>query len=1035
MSEEAKAGSARELRSPDLDALLNSSLDTFLPLDSTAAAPPKDSEPAEAPKAPPRTKTAEGGPPQEKAGGKISGAVLATVCQRCNNSLMHLYADSDPSQLDETMDVLITAARESRIPYMILRSLVAMRVELHNDQLAQNDPGLSLAPLVSALRTRGSDVFDPGEVARADGAIPVPLAKYVAWSALGAPTPSSKALIVKQLHSDGLSEHLGAFERFWEEDLCRLVTVEEPPVPQWKRDLARKKRERQAAQSSGDAVPAPGSKSLSGPNGSSGGNADRSQAATPAAAPGPAARPVANRAPASSDHGATSTNGVRPSHNASAPPPPPPPPPSETPEEPAATTVSQTYAPWDTAKPFYTSAEIASGSVQGDGTAKLFFPEGGGNALHLGTVARKYTASKMAVVPGGRYTAISKRILYNALGLFKSLQHDIALYNAAAAPETTAGQRRYLRKRLLQQMNEFGVRVDPSKQPTFESAELNDLVHLIEKENTEILDVSKALIDSGATDFDGLHLLYTPGAAVQDSGLVTGLSGQTMGLLVRGCFYMEGKTLFGQIKRTFHVAFEFVVSVGGALAVVEFEHLIPEIEGVLNLSTLHFAPLLGESGEAARAALDARGRKFVRIACGGHRYAQYTAGSFVPSGGYATQNALSQSHGRVMVDTAAAYDRGVTSAKTNGVGCPAVNAALRQRQNAQVAASSGGGGDAEGHDSQLLYQGDLPDELAWTAWPTLCGFSFTQKCWGHVLVAGLREVEFNLQAFEKLVLPPQQKDLIRALVSHSHKVASTDLIAGKGEGCIFLLHGPPGVGKTLTAEAIAERLQRPLYMISMGELGTTPETLEKRLADIFSLCSPWQALVLIDEAEMLLERRSPGDVVRNSMVCVMLRLLEYYQGVLFLTSNRVSSLDPAFQSRVTCALHYPSLDASARASIWQGLLDDLQRQRPESVGPTVDVNALARYRMNGRQIKTTVRLGMTLAKQHGASLSQEHLIRTAEITADFAEHVQGRLTDEFAAVELVHPASGEGGQWRWALGLVGLASAVALGIHHLGRRL
>lgn len=79
-------------------------------------------------------------------------------------------------------------------------------------------------------------------------------------------------------------------------------------------------------------------------------------------------------------------------------------------------------------------------------------------------------------------TAPPPHVRYNALGLFKSLQHDIALYNAAAAPETTAGQRRYLRKRLLQQMNEFGVRVDPSKQPTFESAELNDLVRLIEKE-------------------------------------------------------------------------------------------------------------------------------------------------------------------------------------------------------------------------------------------------------------------------------------------------------------------------------------------------------------------------------------------------------------------------------------------------------------------------------------------------------------------------------------------------------------------------
>jgi hypothetical protein len=101
-----------------------------------------------------------------------------------------------------------------------------------------------------------------------------------------------------------------------------------------------------------------------------------------------------------------------------------------------------------------------------------------------------------------------------------------------------------------------------------------------------------------------------------------------------------------------------------------------------------------------------------------------------------------------------------------------------------------------------------------------------------------------------------------------------------------------------------------------ARLGTTPEALEERLAELIELATPWGALLLIDEAEMLLERRARGDVLRNAMVCVMLRLLEYHAGIMFLTTNRVESLDPAFQSRVQCALRYAPLDATARARTW-----------------------------------------------------------------------------------------------------------------------
>ena len=118
----------------------------------------------------------------------------------------------------------------------------------------------------------------------------------------------------------------------------------------------------------------------------------------------------------------------------------------------------------------------------------------------------------------------------------------------------------------------------------------------------------------------------------------------------------------------------------------------------------------------------------------------------------------------------------------------------------------------------------------------------------------------------------------------------------EGEGSVFLLYGPPGVGKTLTAEAIAEMLGRPLYQVSMGELGENGAELEERLEKVFRICSRWNALVLLDEADVFLEKRtSEGSITRNAMVSVMLRLVEYFQGVLFLTTNRVKSFDPAFK--------------------------------------------------------------------------------------------------------------------------------------------
>ncbi len=90
------------------------------------------------------------------------------------------------------------------------------------------------------------------------------------------------------------------------------------------------------------------------------------------------------------------------------------------------------------------------------------------------------------------------------------------------------------------------------------------------------------------------------------------------------------------------------------------------------------------------------------------------------------------------------------------------------------------------------------------------GFAFSAKKWGELNVAWMTPVKYEDAAFEQLVIPADKKELIQALVKYRNQGFS-DIISNKGGGCIFLLHGSPGVGKTLTAESIAELLHRPLY--------------------------------------------------------------------------------------------------------------------------------------------------------------------------------------------------------------------------------
>ncbi|OTB00432.1 hypothetical protein M426DRAFT_65886, partial [Hypoxylon sp. CI-4A] len=84
------------------------------------------------------------------------------------------------------------------------------------------------------------------------------------------------------------------------------------------------------------------------------------------------------------------------------------------------------------------------------------------------------------------------------------------------------------------------------------------------------------------------------------------------------------------------------------------------------------------------------------------------------------------------------------------------------------------------------------------------------------------------------------------------------------------------------------------------------------------LAEAWNAVLLADEADIFLKRRQNRDLARNGLVSAFLRRMEYFKGLLFLTTNRVSQIDDAFISRVHVAIGYQALSPEFRVKIWRG---------------------------------------------------------------------------------------------------------------------
>lgn len=291
--------------------------------------------------------------------------------------------------------------------------------------------------------------------------------------------------------------------------------------------------------------------------------------------------------------------------------------------------------------------------------------------------------------------------------------------------------------------------------------------------------------------------------------------------------------------------------------------------------------------------------------------------------------------------------------------------------------------------------------------PVMLGFSLATKTWCPMNIDFMTDVP-KPSFIPDANIAAENLNIIKALSYRQTKSKltwSADFIKNKGEGVVCLLHGPPGVGKTYTVELTAIHTQRPLVALTIGDLGSSETSIEEQLSRWFDLATRWRAVLLIDEADIFLEKRRTSDLARNGVVTAFLRKMEYFGGLLFLTTNRIDTLDEAFMSRVHVVMGFEKLNDQTRVAIWESffkkLRDDMVRiEVTEEAEEYVLGNPkIVSMDWNGREIRNAFQTAIALAEYEASErldwdeeeglvqVRADHFRRVMEISKGFKNYV------------------------------------------------
>ena len=228
-------------------------------------------------------------------------------------------------------------------------------------------------------------------------------------------------------------------------------------------------------------------------------------------------------------------------------------------------------------------------------------------------------------------------------------------------------------------------------------------------------------------------------------------------------------------------------------------------------------------------------------------------------------------------------------------------------------------------------------------------------------------------------LTPPRFDLGDVVMGKKTREAIEDaLVEIRNKGLSLLFAGPPGTGKTMTAEAIARVLKKPLMIVNYSQLENmwVGET-EKNIEAVFQEAVKNDAVLFFDEADAVFHRRGMTLAPwTNRDVNVLLNHLENFSGVSILATNLARVMDRALDRRIDIAVEFEIPDVEMRREIWRKLVP---KEAP--LAKDVDFEALSKkYVLSGGSILNVVRQAMRTALKRGKRhrITHDDFVKAAE---------------------------------------------------------
>ncbi|KAL8367421.1 hypothetical protein RB599_003350 [Gaeumannomyces hyphopodioides] len=296
----------------------------------------------------------------------------------------------------------------------------------------------------------------------------------------------------------------------------------------------------------------------------------------------------------------------------------------------------------------------------------------------------------------------------------------------------------------------------------------------------------------------------------------------------------------------------------------------------------------------------------------------------------------------------------------------------------------------------------------------LLAYTLRTKKWRFIDVRDYEKIVVSpdkiKEGWKNLVIDRKHERLLKAMVSDHAATMAMDKKAP--------------ISRSGTAIDIV-RGKAADYGQTCGDLGSNSETIQNALESHFKLAHRWNCVLLLDEADVYLAERYYNNLDRNGIVSVFLRTLEYYSGILFLTSNRIGSIDLAFKSRIHMALSYKRIDLHGTREIWGNIMDGIDNDNDgktvkidfdredllawaEEHFKTMEKNELPIW--NGRQIRNAFQSAIALAsherleKISKAKITEEQAVKrksfkviglrekhfddVSEVVKEFEDHLE-----------------------------------------------